>query len=105
MRIGVEEPVSEMSPSTPYVLLPQHSTVPSDRTAQLVASEAETAVAVGALGGAPKGAITEIGVNDGLEVPLPSSSSLLSPQHWTVPPSSSAQVEKYPTETAVAPDI
>ena len=45
---------------------------------------------------------TGTGTNEPASVPFPSSPSLLSPQHSTVPPSVTAHALSFPTEIAVA---
>jgi hypothetical protein len=78
-------------------VLPQHSTALPAVTAQAVEGPRDTAFTPLVRPGTSTG--TEL---DAAAEPLPSSPTLLSPQHSTAPPEVTAQAKKSPTDTAMA---
>jgi hypothetical protein len=73
----------ELKPSPPEELLPQHFTIPVERTAQLLWLPVDTETAF-------EMPITFTGVRRELTVPSPSCPKPFSPQHLTVPSAKTA---------------
>jgi hypothetical protein len=95
---GTAELVVEPLPSSPLELKPQHWTVPSRSSAQAKPKPAETAVT-------PVSPVTSTGTSEPDVEPFPSSapSSVVPPQHLTVPLVSTAHDRLSPAEKATMP--
>jgi len=101
----VSGPVELPSPSWPALFGPQQSTAPPESIAQLAPAMemALTPVRLGTATGSVEHEPPELQVSGPVDVPMPSSPSVLSPQHSTVPTDRSAQALKIPADMAVTP--
>jgi hypothetical protein len=95
---GIDELVVVPSPNCPELLLPQHLTKPSAKTAQEWDDPVATNFAVEIL-------LTDTGLEEVVVVPFPSAPLVPAPQHFTEPSANTAHELFEPTERETAFEI
>src|SRR5688572_6894917 len=96
---GTSVPTLLPLPSWPYWLSPQHTALPFERSAQLDCCEAAICTA----SSSPETVTgTRLRIPEALS--SPSSPATLRPQHFTLPPSSSAQLWSPPAANPATPE-